>query len=340
MPNLSCRPLCADPLVLTLSCRIYANQVSKVIKVAYRSWKVLRDAPAQSRMEMAKLLTKHENKKGRGCKGRYALLLAGMTTFTNRAFKIFSEHVSESENHHAVLDRNVVWSNYEQVSAPDVKYEHKIIVNATGKWRCEVASNNKPCWQHRIRGLFCSHMCAFAIAKIRGGGEVNLKAVGLSSLDRHTGSSVQVEEDIVPRLVRTGPYVPLSVDVKKSSQDPAMKQLIHTLSKYFVRVGQEGIEKLNNLVEYRLTGGCAGPIATELVNAFMAVKTVAPIEDRGTHVDKQRRNAYSNNPTDPGNLQRRRMQNAGARAVSAVSTGRAAKRKHAVSALHTLVPHP
>ena len=126
--------------------------MSKVIKFAYRSWKLLHEAPQKSRLQMEKLLSKHLNKKGRGCKGRYALLLAGMSMFTHRAFQIFSDHVSESESHHAVLERNVVWSNYEQVSAPDVKYEHNIIISATGVWRCEVGSTKKPCWQHRIRG--------------------------------------------------------------------------------------------------------------------------------------------------------------------------------------------
>lgn len=289
---------------------------------------------------MEKLLNMHVNKRGRGCKGRYALLLAAMTTFTHRAFKIFSNHVSESENHHAVLDRNVVWSNYEQVSAPDVKYEHNIIVSATGRWRCEVASTKKPCWQHKIRGLFCSHMCAFAIAKIRGGGEVDLKAVGLSSLERHMSSSAQVEEtDMIPMLTPLQRYTPPTVDVKKVTEHPAMKTMLATLTKYFVRVGKEGLVKLDHLLQYRLLGGSAGDTAHELVDSLMKVEGVVTEDDQSISVIKRPRNAYTNNVADPGNLQRRRIQNAGARAVSAVSTGRTAKRKRAVSACTPLVPH-
>ena len=113
----------ASPLVLTFLCSNYRaqtivptlSQVSKVVKVTYRSMQVLREAPNKSQVEMEKHLFKHANKKGTGCKGRYELLLTAISTFTNRAFEIFSQHVAESENHHVVFDRNVVWLNYEQV---------------------------------------------------------------------------------------------------------------------------------------------------------------------------------------------------------------------------------
>lgn len=101
---------------------------------------------------MEKLMHKHINKKGRGCKGRYALIYAALNTFTDRAYQLFQNHLTESECHHVVLEDNVVWAHYEQVSAPDVKYAHNILASATGKWRCEVASTGKPCWQHKIRG--------------------------------------------------------------------------------------------------------------------------------------------------------------------------------------------
>ena len=117
-------------------------------------------------------------------------------------------------------------------------------------------------------------MCAFAIAKIRGGGEVNLKVVGLSSLDRHVSSSLQVvekETDGIRPLAPLRHYSPLNIDVKKMVCHPAMKALLPTLTRYFVRAGKEGFAKLNNLLQYRLTGGCAGKTAHELVDAFMAV---------------------------------------------------------------------
>ena len=183
-------------------------------------------------------------------------------------------------------------------------------------------------------------MCAFAIAKIRGGGEVDLKAVGLSSLERHMSSSAQVEETgMIPTLTPLQRYTPPTVDVKKLTEHPAMKTMLDTLTKYFVRVGKEGLVKLDNLLQYRLLGGGAGDTAHELVDSLMEVEGVVTEDDQSISVIERRRNAYTNNVADPGNLQRRRIQNAGARAVSAVSTGRTAKRKRAVSTCTPLVPH-
>lgn len=175
-------------------------------------------------------------------------------------------------------------------------------------------------------------MCAFAIAKIRGGGEVNLQAVGLSSLGRHSAMSVQVDDEVTVSkpLAPVRTYVPPRMDMKNIIQNPVMKQLVTNLTKYFLRGGEEGLVSLNHLVEYRLTGGTAGKVAHTLVDDFMAVQRPLQLAVKRQLPTKRPRNAYENNTKDPGNLQRRRIRNAGDYGKNALSTGRSSKKKKAV----------
>ena len=95
--------------------------------------------------------------------------------------------VDGSARHTPKLGKFIVWSDTQGVLFPKDTYEHKIGVQ-DGKWTCTVVADQKPCWEHRIRGLFCSHMCAYAVGIIRAGGFFDPKVVGNSCLARHRTS--------------------------------------------------------------------------------------------------------------------------------------------------------
>lgn len=103
--------------------------------------------------------------------------------YTHIQFKIFKEMVRSSDNHTAKLEKFVVWANFKGIARPTDVYQHKITIN-DGVWTC-TCSDGRPCWENRIRGLFCSHMIAYAIQTIRNGGSIDLRAIGKSSLTRH-----------------------------------------------------------------------------------------------------------------------------------------------------------
>ena len=46
--------------------------------------------------------------------------------------------MEDSAKHEVLLKEWTVWSKYEAITAPSVKYEHKVIVEADGTWSCQV----------------------------------------------------------------------------------------------------------------------------------------------------------------------------------------------------------
>ena len=275
----------------------YVQLSRKVMEVGHNSYLKLRDGPGESQKKMQTLLEKHMAKKDAGCPGRHALIQAGLECFTYRAFQIFLKHVQQSERHTVQLKDREVWSDYQALTAPNKIYAHSLKEPKKNQWTCRVKVSNKPCWQHAIRGIFCPHMCAYAIRKIAAGGVFDLKAVGLSSLARHRAeqsiSIAPTTEVVAPR-----DFSDLQAHTKtKKGGSEWLKTILPYLSKFYLRAGDEGLQSLTKLLQFRLLGGGPGDRAHELVDdVFRQRRKQDTLE-----VDTQPpRNAYENNTRDPG----------------------------------------
>ena len=293
--------------------------VRKVIKSAYRSYKLLRDGPAICKEKRAKAEAALLAQKGKICDGKYVLLLAGLQQLRWRAYEIFTKHVEIGAKHTPRVPHWEVWSRYMCISAPEVKYTHKI-VRKNSIWSCRVKEDNTPCWENRIRGLMCSHMCSYAQKLIAGGGVFDVRLVGMCSIKRHRAPTHLPQAPV--NLAEPRHFKPVRersiVDFSGASK---------LLEECAARCGDEGIRALHQLMQLRLLGGQPGGRTHEIADAFMKSSKLPDgrkdREARDVTTDAQVR--YGNHPKAKSKLQKRRIANRGDHLV--FSSGIRAKRQ-------------
>lgn len=304
----------------------FMQQCRVIVNVAYRSWQVLRDGPPNDAARLVKRTQMHLKQQGRMAPGRYAVLLAGLQQLTWPAFKIFEQMVEESFKHRAVLGKCMVYSNYKEIADPDKKYEHRI-TQKKDSWQCVVVQDNRPCWQFKIRGLFCSHMCAYAVQTINNGGSVDLDVVGKSSILRCRNAQLHGPIKKVAELAEPLPDTSVFSEVPSHNENPTIYEIIRSVKSYASRGGKKGLKLLLEIIQRRLLGGSPGPACHALVDEFMTTTTnPLPTKKKKKKTDKKK--IYGNNAKDEGNKQRKRMRNRGD--VAAYSTGRSSRRDLAV----------
>ena len=181
----------------------FVQLIRRLIKTAYRSCALLHSGPLKSLTKSRQAEMKIRKSRGRVSPGKYTLLLGAVQQLTWRAFVTFRRHANSASKHTCIMGKWEVWSQYQELSAPDVKYRHLIEQSPTGSWRCIIARSGRPCWENKIRGLFCSHMCAYAEKLVTAGGEFDVRTIGKSSLARHRASNM------IPKVPEIADPVPL-----------------------------------------------------------------------------------------------------------------------------------
>ena len=132
--------------------------VRKLIHSAYRSSKVLTQAPLNAVKKKNKEMRVLDRRRSKLCPGRYAILKFALQTLTWHAYQQIKDNLDEGDRHTAVLDEMKVLANYKPL-ASEKKYVHDI-VERDGRWVCLV--DGEECWQNVLRGIFCPHMCCLA----------------------------------------------------------------------------------------------------------------------------------------------------------------------------------
>ena len=294
--------------------------VRKVLLVGYRSSEVLREGPQKCREQRTRAENQLLKNKGKMDSGTYVLLRAGLQQLTWRAFEIFSRAAGQAGRHTACVGEWRVWSNYQAIAAPNVKYVHKI-VPVNGTWTCVVARTGKPCWENKIRGLFCSHMCAYAQKLIAAGGNFDHRLIGRSSIPRHravkaTQPACELPTQFAePRLTTPAPLSDCEVDLSDA---------VKLLKQCAARAGTDGIQALKQLMQLRLLGGQAGDDCHKLADAFMVARVTRMPAAPREHVT-QNNVRYSNHVKSPSKLQKKRDRNKGD--VRMYASGRRSQRR-------------
>ena len=302
----------------------FTQMCRTIVNVFFRSWKVLRDGPVEDAARLAKRIRKHRGRKGKIAPGRYAVMLAALQQLTWPAVQILETMLEESYKHRAVLGKLAVYANYKELADPTKKYEHAI-VKKNGSWTCIVAATNSPCWQFKIRGIFCSHMCAYAVQTIDNGGAVDLSMVGKSSIPRCRSAELHAPA-LGCELVEPIADSEIIAKQKRATVDPTMYELIKSLRTYAPRGGKKGLQVLLEIIQRRLMGDAPGPGVHALVDEFMS--TTSGTSYARPKTSKKVQPIYGNNTKDEGNKARNRKRNRGDH--RALSTGRSIHKRLAV----------
>ena len=168
------------------------------------------------------------------------------------------------------------------------------VMHTRGTHHVQVKRDGKPCWQNKIRGLFCSHMCKYAIDRIRAGGTVDLKVIGRSCLARHRESTETLTGDTVLPLHEPDDSLHAADATVKHAGSrrkipECIDELLPSLKKLLKRVGKDGIANLHSLVKLRLLGGTPGKEAYTIVDNFL---NTTVMEFPGQTLSAKPRNKY------------------------------------------------